>query len=305
MTIPPDQTERVSDMLYKLHIGTSSWTFADWRNVFYPPTLAVKNQLTWYTTQFNSVEVNTSFYALPSPSTVLQWVESAPAGFTYALKAPRLITHEKKLVDCRGETLAYLDVLRSMGPMAAPGFLQFPGQFTRARLGRTLADYLDWLAGELNGLRLAVEVRAADLMTEAFARFLAERGMSLVVVERTGVPDHFDVWQAAKAVQEAATPDGAFLFVRIIGNDREPLPNDRDLQRPQEEILDTWAHRIADQLDQGTETFVYVHNPFEGHSPASVRRLLERVDSLHPLPVWSPLPTSPDQADDGGQLPLF
>ncbi|MBI1297038.1 DUF72 domain-containing protein [bacterium] len=305
MTIPPDQTTHAFDTLYNLHIGTSSWTFADWRDVFYPPTLAVKDQLSWYTTQFNSVEVNTSFYALPAPSTVLQWVENAPAEFTYALKAPRLITHEKKLVDCRTETLAYLDVLRSLGPLAAPGFLQFPAQFTRARYGRILADYLDWLAGELNGLRLAVEVRAVDLITEAFARFLAERAMSLVVIERTGTPDHFDAWQAAKAVQQTATSTGAFLFVRIIGNDRDPLPNDRELQRPQEEILDAWAQRIAFQLDQETETFVYIHNPFEGHSPASVRRLLARVDSLHPLPVWSPPLTPPDQQDDSGQLSLF
>ena len=305
MMIPSMPTGHDSEALYKLHIGTSSWTFADWRDVFYPPTLAVKDQLAWYTTQFNSVEVNTSFYALPAPSTVLQWVESAPVGFTYALKAPRLITHEKKLVDCRTETLAYLDVLRSLGPLAAPGFLQFPGQFTRARYGRILADYLDWLAGELNGLSLAVEVRATDLMTEAFARFLAERAMSLVVVERTGTPDHFDAWQAAKSVQDTASPNGAFLFVRIIGNDRDPLPNDRELQRPQEEILNTWAQRIANQLDQGTETFVYIHNPFEGHSPASVRRLLERVHALHPLPDWSPPPTPPDQQDDSGQLSLF
>ncbi|MCB0116676.1 MAG: DUF72 domain-containing protein, partial [Caldilineaceae bacterium] len=240
-----------------------------------------------------------------APSTVLQWVEIAPEGFTFALKAPRLITHEKRLVDCQAETRAYLDVLRSLGSLAAPGFLQFPAQFTRARDGRALAAYLDWLAGELHGLRLAVEVRAPDLMTEAFARFLAERAMSLVVVERTGTPDHFDAWQTAAPTQTAASAGAPFLFVRIIGNDRDPLPNDRDLQRPQDEILDTWARRIADQLDAGIETFVYMHNPFEGHSPASVRRLLERVAPLHSLPAWSPPPHIPKEQDQSGQLPLF
>ncbi len=303
-----DHTEQAacpSAGLYKLHIGTSSWTFDDWREVFYPAGLAAKSQLTYYASQFNSVEVNTSFYALPAPSTVLQWVESVPQGFAFALKAPRLITHEKRLVDCRTETLAYLDVLRSLGSLAAPGFLQFPAQFTRARYGRVLADYLDWLAVELNGLRLAVEVRAADLMTEAFARFLAERGMSLVVVERTGTPDHFEAWRAARPLLASTAGACPFLFVRIIGNDRDNLPSDREIQRPQDEILDRWAARLAQELEQGSDVFTYVHNPFEGHSPASVRRLLARIDPLYPIPVWSPPPRTPTDQDDAGQLALF
>ncbi|MBX2999193.1 MAG: DUF72 domain-containing protein [Caldilineaceae bacterium] len=255
--------------------------------------------MTYYATQFNSVEVNTSFYGLPAPSTVLQWVESVPEGFTFALKAPRLITHEKKLIDCRQDMQAYLDVLRSLGDLAAPGFLQFPPQFTRAQYGRVLADFLDWLAGELKGLSLAVEVRARDLMTDAFARFLAERSMSLVVVERVDTTDLYETWSAQLAL--ASTP--RYFFLRLIGNDRDKLPNDRDLQRPQDETLDRWAIRIADLLAQNIEVFAYIHNPFEGHSPASVRRLWERIDRRHPLPIWSPSP--PSQDDSAGQLSLL
>jgi uncharacterized protein YecE (DUF72 family) len=291
------------DNLHKLHLGTSSWTFADWRDVFYPPQLPVKDQLSYYATQFNSVEVNTSFYGLPAPSTVLQWVESVPEGFTFALKAPRLITHEKRLIDCRQDVQAYLDVLRSLGDLAAPGFLQFPPQFTRSHYGRVLADFLDWLAGELNGLSLAVEVRARDLMTDAFARFLAERSMSFVVVERVDTPDLYETWAAQLALASAPR----YLFLRIIGNDRDKLPNDRDLQRPQDDILDRWAARIADLLAQNVEVFAYVHNPFEGHSPASVHRLWERVDLRHPLPTWAPPPppSLPPDEDNSGQLSLL
>jgi uncharacterized protein YecE (DUF72 family) len=279
------------DNLHNLHLGTSSWTFADWRDVFYPSQLPTKEQLNYYATQFNSVEVNTSFYGLPAPSTVLQWVESVPPGFTFALKAPRQITHEKKLIDCRQEVQAYLDVLRSLGDLVAPGFLQFPPQFTRAQHGRVLANFLDWVAGELNGLRLAVEVRSRDLMTEAFARFLADRAISFVVVERIDTPDLYENWVAQLAVETAPRT----LFLRIIGNDQDKLPNDRDLQRPQDEILDRWAERIADLLAQNIEVFAYIHNPFEGHSPASARR----------LPVWSPPPASPVEGENSGQLPLL
>lgn len=280
-------------------LGTASWTFPDWNGVFYPDGLADRDRLAFYATRCNSVEVNTSFYGLPAPATVLQWVESVPPGFTFSLKAPRLITHERRLVDCRQESLAFLDVLRSLGPAAAPGFLQFPAGFSRAREGRVLAGYLDWLAGELDGLPLGVEVRAADLMTPAFARFLTERGMALVVVERTGTDDFFAAWQEAEP---------AWLFLRLIGNDGEPLPNDREIQRPQEAVLDLWAERIARLLDAGTPVYCYTHNTLEGHSPASMERLRVRIHARHPLPDWSPEMVVAADEDDGasaGQLSLF
>ena len=109
------------------HIGTSSWQFEGWRGVFYPDKTPIKSYLAHYVTQFDTVEVNTSFYALPRPATVVDWVESAPEGFTFALKAPRLITHEKKLVNAESATLAFLDVLRSLGNAAAPALLGWTG----------------------------------------------------------------------------------------------------------------------------------------------------------------------------------
>lgn len=290
------------DTLHKLYLGTSSWTFPDWRVVFYPDGLPAAQQLNYYATQFNSIEVNTSFYALPEPSTLLQWIESVPGGFTFALKAPRQITHEKRLVDCRSETLAYLDVLRSLGPQAAPGLLQFPPNFTRARYGRLLAEYLDWLAGKLEGVQLTVEVRADDLMTDAFARFLAERGMTLTVVARTGQPDLFPHWQA----QLALPATSRYLFLRLIGNDREKLPHDREIQRPQDALLDQWAERIAMLLQDDIPVYAYVHNPFEGHSPATVRRLWARIHQTTPLTPWAPaMMLAQNEEDDGGQLSLF
>ncbi|HRJ44873.1 MAG: DUF72 domain-containing protein [Caldilineaceae bacterium] len=279
-------------------LGTASWTFPDWQGVFYPDGLADRDRLAWYATQANSVEVNTSFYGLPAPSTLVQWVESVPPGFTFSLKAPRLITHERRLVDCKQASLAFLDVLRSLGTAAAPGFLQFPASFSRAREGRVLAGYLDWLAGELDGLPFGVEVRSADLMTPAFARFLSERGMGLVVVERTGSDDFFAAWE------ESAAP---WLFLRLIGNDSEPLPNDRELQRPQDEILDLWAARIVSLLQKGVPVYCYTHNTLEGHSPASMRRLRERIHARHPLPDWSPemVVAENDDSASTGQLTLF
>lgn len=271
-----------------VHLGTSSWLFDGWRGVFYPDKLPKARYLIYYTSHFDTVEVNTSFYAIPSPSTLLGWVESAPPGFTYALKFPRAITHDRRLVDCEAMTRIFLDALRALGSACAPAFLQFPPDFTRQAFGRVLASYLDWLAQEASDLRLAVEVRAQDLMTPAFAAFLAERNFALVLADRVQSLDLFHAW--FELVKGGSGP--AFAFLRWIGDDRNGPQGDRELQTPRDAELAQWAERIELLVQHGKEVFGYMHNPYEGHSPASVRRLQSLLASRIELPVWPAIPTT-------------
>jgi uncharacterized protein YecE (DUF72 family) len=280
-----------------LAIGTSSWQFGGWKGVFYPDELPKTQQLVYYAQQFNTVEANTSFYGLPKPATLINWVESTPPSFTFCLKFPRAISHDKRLVNCDEESIAFLDVLRALGAAAAAAFLQLPPDFTRQRYGKTLATYLDWLVLHASGLRLAVEVRAQDLMTVAFARFLAERGLALVLVDRVNSPDLFPMWD--ELVQAGVGPD--FALIRWIGDDKNGPKGDAAITAPREAQLDQWAQRLADWHRQGLNLFGYMHNPYEGHSPASVRRLRDRLASLIPLPPWPPN----DTTEVTGQLTLF
>lgn len=270
------------------YCGTSSWYFDDWRGVFYSANLPKNQALNEYAIHFNSVEVNTTFYGLPTPSTLLNWLDSVPPGFRFSAKFPRLISHEQRLVGCEPASRAFLDLLRALGPAAGVGFLQLPPTFTRSQNGRELAIYLDWLAGEMGELRLAVEVRSLDLMTEAFARFLAERGIALALTLRAGQPDLHPLWAALMDSGEILP----FAFLRFIGEDGNPLPDDRELRRPQDALLDQWADRIANFMAVGQEVYAYLHNPLEGHSPASVRRLLHRVGQHTPLADWPPAGSS-------------
>ena len=267
-----------------IHLGTSSWLFDGWRGVFYPDKLPKNQLLTFYATQFDTVEVNTSFYALPTPATLINWVESVPPGFTFALKFPRAISHDKRLLGCEAESLAFLDALRALGEAAAPAFLQLPPDFTRRMYGRTLAAYLDWLAAHADGLRLAVEVRAPDLMTPAFAEFVASRGFALVLVDRINTPDLFATWFTL--VEQSKGPD--FAFVRWIGDDKNGPKRDRELQVRRDADLAYWAGRISALDGCGKAVYGYIHNPYEGHSPASVRRLRTLLASRTSLPPWPP-----------------
>ncbi len=263
------------------HIGTSSWQFEGWRGVFYPDKTPVKSYLAYYVTQFDSVEVNTSFYALPRASTVVDWVESAPDGFTFALKAPRAITHEKRLQGAEADSLAFVDVLRSLGAAAGPALLQLPPDFSRRHYGRTLASYLEWLVPQLDGVRLAVEVRAVDLMTEAFAEHVAKLGLALVLVVRAGMPDLFPVW----LTQVEAGRGPGFCYIRWIGDDRNGPRGDAEIVLRRDAELAQWAQRIEQLARAGQEVFGYMHNPYEGHAPASARRLRELLgDAAAPPP---------------------
>ncbi len=279
-----------------LALGTSSWNFDDWRGVFYPEKIARSDYLAFYVQQMNSVEVNSSFYALPAAKTVINWVETAPAGFTLALKCPRAITHDKLLINVETEMLAYLDTLRAMGEAAAPGLIQLPPKLSRRVYGRQLADFVEWLTQQRGDLRLAVEVRARDLMTKSFIDFLAGKGMAFVLVDRVGTPDLFDIWLAC--VQQDNAPD--FAYIRWIGDDRNKPPDNRELRTPRGERLNEWAERIASLMQSGIDVFGYMHNPYEGHSPASVQRLRERVGRRVPLPAWKPVAPEPFGNGDGG-----
>jgi len=287
-----------------LFLGTSSWNFDDWRGSFYPEKLAKKNQLSHYATKFNSVEVNTSFYALPAPSKLIGWTETVPSGFTFSLKMPRAISHNKRLKECRPETLAYLDAVRSLGTMAAPSLLQLPASLTRQNSGRVLAGYLDWLAQELDGIQLAVEVRSPDLMTYAFATFLAERSMALVLVDRSGSADLFDEWLTLIEADKAPT----FAFIRWIGDTDNGPQEYRQITQPRDNALDKWADRIVALIQRNVSIYGYMHNPYEGHSPDSLRRLQARLIERNLVPpAWPPNDwIAPHKQDeDSGQLSLF
>lgn len=291
-------------------LGTSSWTFEGWRGVFYPDGLKREAYLAEYAKHFGGVEVNTTFYGLPDPSTLIRWVESVPPGFRFALKFPREITHERRLADVAAPTFAFFDVIDALGEAAGPALLQLPPTFSRARDGRTLAGYLDWLAANRDGRAIAVEVRAVDLMTEAFARFVDERQMALVLVDRVDTPDGFDAWLGVN--QQAP-----FAYIRWIGDDRNGPKGDAEIVAPQDARLQLWATRIAALHEQGRAVFGFMHNPYEGHSPESVRRLVQLLADLGVDAAWSPplwsgggdddedMDGNTGAEDDGAQLRLL
>jgi uncharacterized protein YecE (DUF72 family) len=110
----------------QVRIGTSGWIYKHWRGVFYPERLPAREWFAFYARSFDTVEINNTFYRLPSPAAFAAWHDQAPPGFVYAVKASRYLTHMKKLKDPADALERILGRARLLGPYLGPVLYQLP-----------------------------------------------------------------------------------------------------------------------------------------------------------------------------------
>src|SRR5262249_53680013 len=125
----------------KTHVGTSGYNYPEWRGTFYPEKLPASKMLAYYVERFTTVEINATFYRMPSAKTVAGWGDAAPPGFTYVLKAPQRITHFGRLRAVDEPLRYFCDAARTLGDKLGPLLFQLPPNFKKAadRLGEVLA----------------------------------------------------------------------------------------------------------------------------------------------------------------------
>jgi uncharacterized protein YecE (DUF72 family) len=249
----------------RLYLGTQGWSYPSWVGSFYPPHTPAAGYLDFYATRFNTVELDTTFYAVPPASTVAGWRTRTPAGFRFAAKFPKIITHEKTLVDTAAETRAFLDRMTELDQKLGPLVMQMPPSFA--------ADQFDNLAAYLaalpTGFRYVLEVRhrswLADAVKPKLLDLLRARGAALCLVQHAWMPRLDEL-------------TGDYVYVRWLGR-REDIPDDdfshvrinRDVQ------LDAWAEQLAKYLREGVIIYGYFNNHYQGHSPASVSAMQMRL----------------------------
>ena len=124
----------------RIRLGTSAFTAAGWADAFYPAGLKPAEYLTYYATQFDTVEIDSTFYRTPSASTVRGWYEKTPANFLFAAKVPQTITHELVLKDCEAEFKTFLATMDILGEKLGPLLLQFP--YFNRKAFPTIEDFL-------------------------------------------------------------------------------------------------------------------------------------------------------------------
>lgn len=162
----------------KLLAGTSGFSYKQWKGAFYPAGIRPSEMLSFYASQLPIVEINNTFYRLPRPEQLREWRAQVPAAFRFAIKAPRRITHVKRLAGCESELDYLFTALRELGPALGSILFQLP-PFQRCDVPR-LAAFLEGLP---QGCRAAFEFRHPSWFEHGVYDVLASRGLALVMSE--------------------------------------------------------------------------------------------------------------------------
>jgi uncharacterized protein YecE (DUF72 family) len=271
-----------------IRCGTSSFSERDWVGPFYPPGTPPADFLRIYAEHFDTVEVDATYYAIPSEKTVSSWAEKTPEGFTFAAKFPSAIVHAgdgarpdadalltpDRTYPARDRFLRVMSLLRNrLGPLV----LQFP--YFRRDVFPDAAPFLDRLDRFLTDLpaefSCAVEIRNRSWLTTEFAALLARHNAALILQDYPGMP-------AADELEPLFDPVTAdFCYIRLVGDrskietvtttwNREVLDRDESLRR--------WAGFLQRTVKKRKPIFLFVNNHYAGYAPGTVMRLMNLLN---------------------------
>jgi len=238
-----------------IHIGTSGWHYRHWAERFYPDGLNSAAWLGYYAREFGCVEINNSFYQLPSPEKLAQWRAQTPEGFLFALKASRYITHMKKLRDCAQPLAVLLGVARCLGDRLAAVLFQLPPRW-RVNVER-LAGFLDLLPDDL---QCAFEFRDPSWHVEGVYALLREHAVGLCQFDLAGL-------------QSPPVVTAGLVYVRLHG------PREAYSGRYTDTALKAWADRLRGWDAQGHDVLVFFDNDQDACAVHDARRLKHWVDA--------------------------
>jgi uncharacterized protein YecE (DUF72 family) len=249
-------------MMRKIHVGTMGWSYSFWKENFYPKNLASGDFLAYYATQFNTVEVDSTFYRIPRKQSVVDWKGQTPSGFLFSLKFPRMITHVKMLKDCQDETAVFLDRVGLLQEKLGPLLLQFPYSFGDEHVP-LLREFLETLP---KGHRYVVEVRNRKLLNDGFYSILGDSNAALAWVDSPFMP-----------LVNQVTSD--FIYMRLEGDRRSVNGTLGKTEMDRAANIRLWADRIKPFLDSQKEVFVYFSKYYSGYPLADTRELLKAVET--------------------------
>lgn len=246
----------------KIHIGTMGWSYDFWLGNFYPLGTDANYYLPEYAKHFDSVEVDNTFYRIPSEATVKRWYDQTPSDFVFSSKFPRIITHVKMLKNCETETTVFMKRISDLGDKLGPLLLQFPPTFGKAQFV-LLEDFLTNLPQKQ---RIAIEVRNKELLSNEFYSLLSRKEAALAWVEGSFVPS-----------TDVITTD--FLYARWEGNRRKVNGLLGKVEIDKYSDIKKWADRIRHLLDGPMEVFGYFSKYYSGHPPTDAKQLLRLLQN--------------------------
>ncbi len=229
----------------RILVGTSGWSYKEWKGSFYPPDQKPPGMLRYYAERFPTVEVNNTFYRMPTTALLESWCAEVPENFTFVLKASQKITHMRRLKDVDAEVKYFLETAQAMGDRLGVVFFQTPPNLMKDadRLARFLREIP-------KGRRAAFEFRHATWFDDEVFGLLRDHDAALCLA---------DIDEESAAV--GLVPTASFGYLRL----RRPEYSDDDLRM--------WLERIRVQPWQ--DAFVFFKHEDAGTGPRLGARLIE------------------------------
>jgi uncharacterized protein YecE (DUF72 family) len=228
----------------RLYVGTSGYSYKPWKGTFYPKDLPVQQMLRFYGERFRTVEINSTFYVMPRATTLEGWADAVPAGFQFVLKAPREITHVRRLNDAGDSVSRLLEVAQALTDHLGPLFFQLPP--TSKKDAARLRGFLALLPSQF---RSAFEFRHPSWFDDEVFGLLRDHRAALCVAD---ADDNLDV-------PFVATADWGYLRLR------RPDYGDAELKE--------WVKRVREQ--GWGDAFVFFKHEDEGKGPRMAKRYME------------------------------
>jgi len=229
----------------RVHVGTSGYNYTEWRGSFYPEKFPAKQMFGYYAERFRTVEINYTFYRMPTEKTTTAWLEQAPAGFSYTLKAPKRITHILRLKNAEESLALFCASARVLGTHLATLLFQLPPYFKC-----DLECLRNFLAAMPADVRPAFEFRHDSWLNDEVYGLLAAKNAALCIA------DFGD-----KTTPMKATATHGYLRLR-----------DEGYERPH---LEQWADRVMEQASAWRDAFVYFKHEDAGKGPEFAKTFIE------------------------------
>jgi len=242
--------------LESIHIGTSGYHYKHWRNIFYPAGTKPAEYLNYYLRYFSTVEINNSFYRLPTYETFASWRNSVPADFVFAVKASRFITHMKKLKDPQTSLRNFLQNVTALEEKLGPILFQLP-----PRWSCDLTRFRQFLQALPPGFLYTFEFRDHSWYQEPVYDLLRQYQAAFCI---------YDLEQHLSPVEVTAH----FVYIRLHG------PVGKYNGRYSDEVLHNWATSAVNWIREGKGVYIYFDNDIGGHAVVDAQRLLALVNQL-------------------------
>lgn len=239
-----------------ISVGTSGWSYDHWHGALYPPGSAARDRLGFYTQHFDTVELNASFYRWPPPASFASWRRRLPDGFRLSVKAPRGLTHARKLYAPEQWIERIAAGWHELGDKRAVLLVQLAPLHERddARLAYFLARLPDWIP-------VSVELRHPSWQVEEVFALLETHGAAYCVLSGANLP----------CVLRSTAP---FVYVRLHGPDHDHLYagsySDADLS--------WWSQRLLEWDAAGKDVLAYFNNDGDAHAVRNAQRLRTLLD---------------------------